>query len=100
MQVLRRPKLTIFTALVALLAVIALPFTVSAASLHSQRTATATTPHGHINCVQSGTLCTEVYDSEQVFGEGIYVGHDEPSTLFYSNVPGSGNHMRYEVTIP
>jgi hypothetical protein len=46
------------------------------------------------------SICTEVCDSEAVFGEGKYVGHDEPSTLFYSNAPGSGNQMRYQLTLP
>jgi hypothetical protein len=45
-------------------------------------------------------MCTEVYDSEAVFGEGQYVGHDEPSTLFYSTTPGSGNRAQYQLTIP
>src|SRR5579875_3157107 len=54
----------------------------------------------HINCKQGSPICTEVYDSESVFGEDIYVGHDEPSTLFYSNVPGSGNRMQYRLTLP
>ncbi|HEU0001497.1 MAG TPA: hypothetical protein VFQ36_11385, partial [Ktedonobacteraceae bacterium] len=45
-------------------------------------------------------ICSEVYDSEAVFGENVYVGHDEPSTLFYSNVAGSGNRMRYQLTLP
>ena len=39
-------------------------------------------------------------DSERVFGAGTYVGHDEPSLLFYSGVPGSGNHMQYSGVIP
>ena len=43
-------------------------------------------------------MCTEVGSSWQVFGH--YVGHDEPSMLFDSNVPGSGNHMSYNVTLP
>ena len=60
----------------------------------------ATSSHPHYDCAKGGSLCTEVYDSEAVFGEGKYVGHDEPSTLFYSNVPGSGNRMRYELTLP
>ena len=35
-----------------------------------------------------------------MFGQGHYVGHDEPSTLFYSNVPGSGNRMNlFEVAL-
>ncbi len=35
-----------------------------------------------------------------MFGEDRYVGHDEPSLLFYSNKPGSGNRMQYSVTLP
>ena len=35
-----------------------------------------------------------------MFGEDEYVGHDEPSLLFYSNKPGSGNRMQYSVTLP
>jgi hypothetical protein len=57
-------------------------------------------PHPHVDCSKSATMCTEVADSEQVFGEGNYVGHDEPSLLFYSNVPGSGNRMQYAGVIP
>jgi hypothetical protein len=29
-----------------------------------------------------------------------YVGHDEPSLLFYSNKADSGNRMRYSITLP
>src|SRR5262245_29149456 len=43
-------------------------------------------------CANNIRLCTEVSDPLTAFGH--YVGHDEPSVLFYSNVPGSGNHMR------
>src|SRR5438105_15045152 len=100
MKVLRRPKLTLLMATLALVAVIALPFAVSAAPLHSQGTASANSSHAHINCAGGVTYCTEVYDSEKVFGEGKYVGHDEPETLFYSNVPGSGNRMRYDLILP
>ncbi len=56
--------------------------------------------HHILNCASNAQFCTEVYDSESVFGEDVYVGHDEPSVLFYSNRPGSGNHMRYELTLP
>jgi hypothetical protein len=49
-------------------------------------------------CASSTRLCTEVDDPQAAFGH--YVGHDEPSVLFYSNVPGSGNHMQYNVTLP
>ncbi len=57
--------------------------------------------HPHIDCSNGGRfLCTEVYDSETVFGQGHYVGHDEPSVLFYSNTAGSGNQMQYSGTLP
>jgi hypothetical protein len=55
--------------------------------------------HVHLNCAES-SLCTEVADYRSVFGPNYYVGHDEPSTLFYSNQPGSGNRMRYTLTLP
>src|SRR5579859_5666608 len=60
----------------------------------------ATSSHSSLNCVTRSTTCTEVFDSEAVFGKDIYVGHDEPSTLFYSNLAGSGNRMRYVLTLP
>jgi hypothetical protein len=50
-------------------------------------------------CQVAALLCTEVADPKPVFGN-YYVGHDEPSVLFYSNVPGSGNHMQYQLTMP
>jgi hypothetical protein len=55
----------------------------------------------HIDCSNGGRfLCTEVFDSEAVFGQGHYVGHDEPSVLFYSNRAGSGNEMQYSGVLP
>jgi hypothetical protein len=47
---------------------------------------------------QSGILCTEVYES--IGYGGAYTGHDEPSLLFYSNVPGSGNTTVYLLRLP
>lgn len=56
---------------------------------------------GKPDCKEGGVpLCAEVADPEAAFGTNYYVGHDEPSTEFYSNTPGSGNHMRYQLTIP
>src|SRR5579884_3642972 len=100
MKVLRKPKLTLLMASLALVGILALPFAVSAAPVHTQSTASAKTTHAHIDCANGPTYCTEVYDSEKVFGEGKYVGHDEPETLFYSNVPGSGNRVKYDVILP
>jgi hypothetical protein len=47
-----------------------------------------------------GPMCTEVSDYHSAFGAKTYVGHDEPSALFYSNTPGSGNRNQWEVTLP
>ena len=66
---------------------------------HAARS-TAASQSGLGSCAAGHLLCTEVYDSEDVFGEGTYVGHDEPSLLFYSNQPGSGNRMKYQFTVP
>jgi hypothetical protein len=54
--------------------------------------------HMHINCSTAAAMCTEVANSDEVFGH--YVGHDEPSMAFYSGTAGSGNHMSYNVTLP
>jgi hypothetical protein len=61
--------------------------------------AAAPSTHIHLNCAES-TVCAEVGNYQEVFGNNYYVGHDEPSALFYSNKPGSGNRAQYTVTIP
>ncbi|HLG65123.1 MAG TPA: hypothetical protein VKY19_24530 [Ktedonosporobacter sp.] len=65
-------------------------------------TTSALNAHMTINCgdpVHTG-LCTEVQDAQQVFGNDVYIGHDEPQTLFYSNVPGAGNRMLWQLQLP
>ena len=55
-------------------------------------------PPGAHDCARDGSLCTE---TENPIGyDGSYTGHDEPSLLFYSNVPGSGNHMTWRIRLP
>ncbi len=69
------------------------------ASAASTTTHTTTdTYQSGINCASGDFRCVEVANSDDVFG--YYVGHDEPSALFYSNVPGSGNNMKYTFTLP
>jgi hypothetical protein len=43
-------------------------------------------------------LCPEVGGDQQI--DGHYSGHDEPSLLFYSHTPGSGNNAVYRLTLP
>lgn len=82
-------------------------FSVLSVAALSAATALALGPHtraasdeGKPDCSDGAfaQLCTEVDDYQNAFG--YYVGHDEPSALFYSNTPGSGNHMQYNVTLP
>ncbi len=49
-------------------------------------------------CNEPTALCTEPLDSIGYGGE--YTGHDEPSLLFYSSQPGSGNSNLYKLTLP
>ncbi|HLZ60878.1 MAG TPA: hypothetical protein VKR06_28345 [Ktedonosporobacter sp.] len=63
-------------------------------------TTRAADAHMALSCGIKSLVCTEVADSESVFGEGKYIGHDEPSNLFYSNVPGAGNRMLWQMTLP
>src|SRR5712691_1259338 len=102
MQLSSRSKVSIMFLQVAVSAVLGI-FIVAGALrwdvLHA-RAAPAASSHAHINCADGRFLCTEVQDPEEVFGEGQYVGHDEPSLLFYSNQPGSGNEMTWHLTLP
>jgi len=59
----------------------------------------AGTTHMAIRCDDRVT-CTEVQNYAEVFGANYYVGHDEPSVLFYSSQAGSGNRMTYRLTLP
>ncbi len=68
--------------------------------LAGRTVASSPSPHYALICATGHPLCTEVHDSEDVFGEDVYVGHDEPSVLFYSNAPGSGNSNLYLMTLP
>jgi len=47
-------------------------------------------------CTSHASLCADTYTSP----DGEYVGHDEPSVLYKSGVPGSGNDMTYFLTLP
>jgi hypothetical protein len=49
-------------------------------------------------CSTHPQFCTETADPWNYAGQ--YTGHDEPSLLFYSSVPGSGNSDLYHLTLP
>jgi hypothetical protein len=53
-----------------------------------------------LSCHDNGALCIGLDADDSVGYGGRYVGHDEPSLLFYSSAPGSGNSMVYLVQLP
>ncbi len=57
-------------------------------------------PHMNISCYNSAGLCAEVGNSEEVFGEDHYVGHDEPGVHFFSDQPGAGNEFQSQLKLP
>jgi hypothetical protein len=61
--------------------------------------AQAAPPSQFFQCNEpSGILCAE--QRENPGGKEYYVGHDEPSLLFYSNTPGAGFNNTYRITLP
>ena len=49
-------------------------------------------------CGEGSPLCAEATDA--LGYRGGYTGHDEPSLLFYSGTPGSGNESNYRLIVP
>lgn len=49
-------------------------------------------------CTSKSLVCTETRFHKDY--EGNYVGHDEPSLLFYSTQSGAGNSNVYQLTLP
>jgi len=95
-----RSKLSIAFSLLALVAVLVGLTATWVLRGASSPVHAANAAHTHLDCSNTNSICAEVGDPERFFGKDHYVGHDEPSTLFYSNAPGSGNRMRYALTLP
>jgi hypothetical protein len=55
-------------------------------------------PSEKLLCNEGSPICAEAVDA--LGYEGTYTGHDEPSILFYSDTPGSGNNQRYRLVVP
>ena len=90
-------RIALGLALVAALSVAAL-FTASAGRA---AVPAAQLPYGfHCGTPGQSYLCTDVENGLSISAFGKYVGHDEPSLLFYSNVAGSGNNNYWQMTLP
>lgn len=79
-----------------LMAALAGCLALAGATLLRAGSSSAADQHVALNCEYA--TCPELADQQPVFDE--YVGHDEPTLGFYSNEPGSGNHMTYSLRLP
>jgi len=66
----------------------------------SVRTAQAQAATNTPLCVLHSQLCAEANNPWTWNGYTYVSGHDEPSLLFYSNKPGSGNSNEYQLSLP
>lgn len=86
--------------LTAVIAAVALPCAALAGGARPSRSTLRIPPaiRRGINCDWISTYCADLWTHKDSWG--YYSGHDEPSLLFYSDQPGSGNNMIYNLTIP
>jgi hypothetical protein len=85
-----RPKVVLTLLMAAAVLGVFVPGAVGSASSGGQ--------HIALRCDENGSLCTEPLDPYTY--DGTYIGHDEPSLLFYSNTPGAGNNQLYHLQVP
>ena len=99
------------TMVAASLALVTASVSASAAKPVPKANATVKTGGPQHWCGTNGIECTEpALDWDEFAGfkqaekNGAhlngYIGHDEPATLFYSNQPGSGNNVTYQMVLP
>jgi hypothetical protein len=100
MRRIRRSMMSILFSLAAILVVVSGLTITGVIQTPQAKAATAVAAHVHIDCsnVVQAARCTDIANSDDIFGH--YVGHDEPSNLFYSNTPGSGNRNSWKMTLP
>jgi len=82
---------TRLTVLFALLAAAAVSLVLASGSAASNASRT---------CKIGIPLCTDVGEPINDIAGGPYVGHDEPSLLFYDHRHGSGNDVTYNIRLP
>lgn len=102
---------TILTLLACVLAIgAAIPLMLTFHTSHAQQPPTFTA-RGGLDCngysklqklVKKGLMCKDFvgYDGGRGYDNGHYVGHDEPTVNFFSNTPGSGHNVQWEITLP
>jgi hypothetical protein len=115
MKNLSRSKLalTLFACTLAV-AAFAIPFSISAHNFQPAHAASATMQfptRGGLDCNNDSAIQKDIkpdlacidfggYDGGRGYDNGHYVGHDEPTMSFFSNSPGSGSNMQWQVKLP
>jgi len=98
---LKRSRLAALSLLSVPILAAAAAIPASAAASHASSQATVAS--GLVKSLGGSSLCTSklslCVDANQ-YPYGKYVGHDEPSLEFKSNIPGSGNDMSYTMVLP
>jgi hypothetical protein len=95
---LSRSAIGIAVAALAALQLMAMPGTGRAAT-HAPAVTAGIQPTGELG----GTICAEVHGGSpdgQLYDNGWYIGHDEPTVQFYSNQPGSSTNLTWAQTLP
>jgi hypothetical protein len=112
MKGLVRSKLPVLLMALVTVAVAALPLATSVLNPTVTHAAPLTFPaKGGLDCngyskiqqpIRLDFACADMKGHNGGRGEdnGHYIGHDEPVLSFYSNAPGSGNNMQWEITLP
>ncbi|HJQ74456.1 MAG TPA: hypothetical protein VJ814_06190 [Gaiellaceae bacterium] len=90
-------RLVALCALFAGAAVLLLPAAGSASSGPGSAAGASSPSH---TCKIGLPLCTDPADPINDLAGGPYVGHDEPSLLFYDQRHGSGNDVTYNIRLP
>jgi len=112
MRGLLRSKFHVMLIALVVMAVVALPFAISTIGAHVAYATKLSFPaKGNLDCngfskiqkpLRPDMVCTDFvgYDGGRGYDNGHYIGHDEPTINFFSNAPGSGNNVQWQVTLP
>lgn len=110
-----RSKLSILLSFVALATIVGGFFAFAAMNnhtgAHAATTSTSFAAQGGLDCngysaiqkpFRTYDACTDFhgYDGARGYDNGHYIGHDEPSVQFVSSAPGSGNNVKWVITLP
>jgi len=108
-----RSKMSILLSFVALATIVGGFFTFATINSHTGAHAATTSfaAKGNLDCngfsniqttIRTYQTCADIqgYDGGRGYDNGHYIGHDEPAVQFVSSAPGSGNNVRWAITLP